>query len=93
MIGGAALLAIDQEWRETLGVDKGLLVLSVAPGSPSQAAGLRKSDVLVAVGDTPLTSARVLWAAMNDADASGVTVHVVRGGKKLTVVLKSSHQP
>lgn len=90
MIGGATLLPIDQEWRETLGVDKGLLVLSVAPGSPIQAAGLRKSDVLVAVGDTPLTSSRVLWGAMNEAGAAGVTLHVLRGGKKLTILFKAT---
>ena len=42
---------LDQDRRETLGVDRGFLVVNVAPGSPAQAAGLRKSDVVTAVGD------------------------------------------
>lgn len=92
MIGGATLLPLDAEWRDMAGTDKGLLVISVAPGSPSQSAGLRKSDVIVAVGDTPLTTTRVLMRAVNDAPPQGVTLHLLRAGKKVTVVLKTGDE-
>lgn len=88
MIGGASFLTLDTEWRETLGVDKGLLVLAVAAGSPAQAAGLRKSDVVLAVGDTPVATPGALWRIVNQAGKDGVTLKIQRGKQPITIVLK-----
>lgn len=90
LIAGASFVPIDDDWRETLGVDRGLLVMSVAPGSPAQGAGLRKSDVVLAVGDVQVVRVADLWRAVNAAGPDGVTLKVQRGRKEVVVVLKGS---
>jgi serine protease Do len=89
LIAGASFVVLDQDWRETLGVDRGLLVVSVAPGSPAQAAGLRKSDVVTAVGDTPVARTGDLWRAVNAAGREGVALKVQRGRKEIVVTIKA----
>jgi serine protease Do len=92
LIAGAAFVVLDQDWRETLGVDRGLLVVSVAPGSPAATAGLRKSDVVLSAGDVPLTRTSDLWRVMNGAGASDVTLKVQRGRRDVVIVLKSREE-
>jgi len=94
MVGGASFLAIDQEWRETLGADRGLLVLSVLPGTPAQSAGLRKGDVVLSSGDDVIGTATVLRRLVANAGAAGVTLKVMRGRdpKPVTVTLKASER-
>jgi membrane-associated protease RseP (regulator of RpoE activity) len=89
LIGGASFVVLDQDWRETLGVDRGLLVVSVAPGSPAQAAGLRKSDVVTAAGDTPVARTGDLWRAVNAAGRDGVALKVQRGRKEIVVTIRA----
>ncbi|MDA1080092.1 MAG: PDZ domain-containing protein [Gemmatimonadetes bacterium] len=89
LIGGAQFLALDAQWRETLGVDQGLLVLSVAAGSPAEASGLRKSDVIVAVGDSTVSSVGDLWRLVDRAGPSGLTLRVRRAKQLVTVVFKT----
>jgi hypothetical protein len=88
MIAGAAFLTLDAEWRETLGVDKGLLVTVVAAGSPAQVAGLRKGDVVVSAGESVITTPVSLWRIVNANGANGVTLKIVRAKKEVTVTLK-----
>jgi hypothetical protein len=92
LIAGAAFVVLDQDWRETLGVDRGLLVVSVAPGSPAATAGLRKSDVVLSAGDVPLTRTSDLWRVMNGAGASDVTLKVQRGRRDVVIVLRSREE-
>ncbi len=62
----------------------GLLVRAVAEGSPAAQAGLLQGDLLVGVGDAPLTSADDLFAALDRADGS-LSVQVLRGNEERTV--------
>lgn len=87
-IGGAQLLTLDADWRETVGVDRGLLVLMVASGTPAEAAGLRKGDVIVAAGDSTITSPVTLWRMVNQSGPKGVTLKVQRAKQPVVVVLK-----
>jgi membrane-associated protease RseP (regulator of RpoE activity) len=87
-IGGATFFTLDGNWRETLKVDKGLLVMMVAPGGPAETAGLRPSDVVVAVGDSAITSPGVLLRQINSRGSAGVPLKVLRAGKAVTVTLK-----
>lgn len=88
ILGGASFITLDADWRETLGVDKGLLVVAVAPGSPTHAAGLRKGDVLVSAADSTVTTQATLWRIVSANAATGVTLKVMRGGKPVNIVLK-----
>lgn len=88
ILGGASFVTLDADWRETLGVDKGLLVVAVAPGSPTHTAGLRKGDVLVSAADSTVTTQATLWRLVNANAASGVTLKVMRAGKPVNIVLK-----
>ncbi len=88
ILGGASFVTLDADWRETLGVDKGLLVVAVAPGSPTHAAGLRKGDVLVSAADSTVATQATLWRIVSANAASGVTLKVMRGGKPVNIVLK-----
>jgi C-terminal processing protease CtpA/Prc len=88
MLGGASFLTLDADWRETLGVDKGLLVTAVAAGSPAQSAGLKKGDVIVAAGENPVATMAAFWRFVNTAGPDGVTLKLVRGGKPATAVFK-----
>ena len=89
LIGGAQFLALDAQWRETLGVDRGLLVLTVAAGSPAEAAGLRKSDVIVAAGDATVHSVGALWQMVNRAGADPLQLTVLRAKQPVTIVFRA----
>ena len=88
MVSGAMFIVLTPDWRETLGVEKGLLVSNVTMGSPAQAAGLKASDVVLSVGDSPVASPVTLWRALNEAGKDGVTLKVLRARKEISIVLK-----
>lgn len=92
MVSGAMFIVLTPDWRETLGVEKGLLVSHVAMGSPAHAAGLKASDVVLSVGDSPVASPRALWSAVNEAGKDGVTLKVLRARKEITIVLKPAER-
>ena len=70
-------------WK-SLGIenDRGLLVVTVASGSPAEQGGIVLGDVLVSIDGSPVNSLRGLQAGL-DSDKIGKTVAVqlVRGGK------------
>jgi len=90
LIGGAQFVTLDAQWRETLGVDKGLLVIAVAGGSPAEAAGLRKSDVIIAVGDSTVTSVNGLWRMVDQAGSDPLSLKVQRAKKQVTIVFRAT---
>lgn len=73
--------------------EKGVVVTSVADGSPAAEAQLRVKDVITEVGDKPVSDLASFKEAMKDTDVKrGVLFYVARGGKngggKTFVVLK-----
>jgi DNA-binding MarR family transcriptional regulator len=71
------------EMRESVGLPRvpGLLVRSVAAGSPAAAAGIQAGDVLVGAGGRELRSSSSLYAAIEDA-ADRLDVELLRGNER-----------
>jgi len=86
-VAGASLTPVDDDWRETLGVERGLVVIAVASGSPAAGSGLRKGDVIVQADDAPVQSVSALRRVLNDSDSRSVKLQVVRRGKPQTLTL------
>ncbi|HSB85195.1 MAG TPA: S1C family serine protease [Ilumatobacteraceae bacterium] len=71
---------------------EGLLVRGVEAEGRAAAAGIAEGDLLVAAGDTPLTSIDALHDAVAAAGDS-MTLTVVRGTEERTVVIDLSAKP
>jgi serine protease Do len=67
----------------------GLLVRGVLDDSPAAAAGIQRGDLLIAAGDTPLTSADDLFDAL-DAASDTLTLRVLRGTDERDVPVRFS---
>jgi serine protease Do len=65
----------------------GLLVRGVLDDSPAAAAGLQRGDLLIAAGETPLTSADDLFEAIDKAGES-LTLRVLRGADERDVPVR-----
>lgn len=74
--------------------DRGLLVVTVASGSPAEQAGILLGDVLVTIDGAPVNSLRSLQAGL-DGEKIGKTVAVqlVRGGKLVQVDVVVGERP
>lgn len=72
------------------GATRGVIVTHVASGSPAAVSGLRRRDVITAVGDEPVGDVTSFRAALEngiDGDV-GVQLSVERGGSKTYAILK-----
>ena len=75
--------------KEYFGVDSGLLVLTVIPGTPAAAAGLHDGDVITRADGKTVTSPMQLSQIIGGARAKGtLMLDIVRQRSKKTVVLK-----
>lgn len=74
--------------REDLEIEKGALVTQVVPGSPAAEAGIEVGDVLVAVGDSEVSSADLGKRISGMKPGEKVDITVIRDGKKLTRTAK-----
>lgn len=82
---GRAFLGV----RITSVVGGGVLVAAVVPGGPAARAGLEPDDVIVKVGNTPVTNTDELAAALAGVKpGSTISVDVVRNDRKLTIDVK-----
>ncbi len=54
MVLGAHLNAVDDEFAQSLGLEPGVLVMRVQPGTPASEAGLRAGEVILAVNGSPV---------------------------------------
>lgn len=61
-------------------------VQSVSPGTPAAGAGLQQGDVIIGVGDEPVTGSEGLIAQIRDRrPGAEVQLVVVRGGSRITL--------
>ena len=71
-LAGATMTSINEDLESLTGVDAGILVLRVAPGTPAATSGLRGGDVIIRVNDEDCESVRDLQRAMQRASSKGV---------------------
>lgn len=94
---GLEVQALSPQIANQMGLkdERGVVVTSVAEGTPAAEAQLRVKDVITEVGDKPVPDVAAFREAMKDADVKrGVLLYVARGGKtgggKTFVVIKES---
>lgn len=88
---GAQFVTLDADWRGALNLKpdvQGVFVYTVAPGSPSAQAGLRKGDVVTSVGSTPASSPMALVNMLIVTERPEATLQVLRAGEKRSLVLR-----
>jgi S1-C subfamily serine protease len=81
---GVQAIALPEATRAALGtaVDRGLLVVTVAPGSAAEKSGLLLGDIILNVDGSPVRGARSLQSVLDTENiGKSVAVEVVRGGK------------
>jgi serine protease Do len=89
---GVRVRNLDDEAREAFGLStrSGALVSDVDAGGPADKAGLRRGDVVVAIGGKPVQETRQLIDQISGlAPGTKVEVEIIRGGKpqKLSATL------
>ncbi len=92
-IAGATLMPLSDDWRATLGVDNGVLVTKVLPGTPAKDSGLHDGDVITSADGQSVASVRSLTRIVSNAKANSVKLQVIRAGKPLTLVLRWQDGP
>ncbi|MBI5837900.1 MAG: PDZ domain-containing protein [Candidatus Eisenbacteria bacterium] len=86
---GPAFLGVDgrrisELTRRALGIEEGLMVSRVVPGSAASAAGVLRSDVLLSLGGDPLNSMSDLRNAVESHEAGDtVQLELLRKGRRL----------
>jgi serine protease Do len=88
-------LSPEDAGRFDLPVDSGALVEQVVPGTPAREAGVRKGDIITALGDARIASYGDLLGALRDHEPGDrVTLTIFRNGedKKLEVTLGERSQ-
>ncbi|RTZ57987.1 MAG: serine protease [Gammaproteobacteria bacterium] len=79
---------------QALGLDHGVIVLKVIPGSPAQEGGLEAGDIILAINGKPIKDATDLqFKIMKTPPGEEVTLTVLRGEKKLTLKVKIGELP
>jgi S1-C subfamily serine protease len=92
-IAGATLMALDDDWRATLGVDNGVLVMRVLPGTPAKDAGLHNGDVITSADGQNVESVRSLSRIVSNSSSNSVKLQVIRAGKPQSLVLRWQDGP
>lgn len=87
-LGGATMVVVDDGWRESLGVEKGIVVTSVARNSPAFESGLRSADVITAVDDAPVVNVRSVLRAVGASESRSVKLTVIRQRKPITLTFR-----
>ena len=79
---------------EALGIDHGVIVLKVIPGSPADRGGLQPGDIIVAINGKPVKdSTELQFEIMKTKPGTVVDITVLRGEKKLTLKVKIGKLP
>ena len=91
---GLAPAEVAQQLRASVGLPEraGLLVRTVAEGSPAAEAGVKVGDLVVEAGGVPVRTVDDLHQAMDGARATDeLNLTVVRGADELSVTVSFSH--
>lgn len=84
-VAGAEFSPLAPEMRSYFGVDSGLLVLNVGPGTPAARARLTPGDVVITAGGRRTRSVAELAAALSRAGQDGLTLEVIRQKQRRTI--------
>jgi S1-C subfamily serine protease len=95
-VAGAEMTPMNEDLADLVGVQRGVFVVRVNPGTPAEQSGLRGGDVIVSVGDSAVTDVAQLRRAINAEQrrvrsagaAREIPLEIVRKQKKQSVVLK-----
>lgn len=87
VLAGAQLTELKGDMREVFGVERGVLVLDVLPGTPAMRAGLRPGDVITACEGTAVQTPYALQR-LAQRRTGDVQLALVRKGKPIEAVLK-----
>ncbi|MDN5918104.1 MAG: trypsin-like peptidase domain-containing protein [Pseudonocardia sp.] len=93
---GVTLARLTPEIRRSLGVsaESGVLVVDVAAGGPAAAAGVRRGDVIVALGDRPVGSVEGLIGALRETEPEQrSSIGVLRDGRRIDSPITIGAQP
>lgn len=70
------------------------MITAIVKGGPAEKAGVRVGDVLVAIGDEPVTNiARMLDIVARQTPGSKVRFHFLRDGRKLDIEIRIAERP
>ena len=81
---GVQPVVFSEATQHSLGIthDRGLLIATLAPGSPADKSGLLLGDILLTVDASPVRGARNLQNALDPENVGkSIAVELVRGGK------------
>ena len=93
-VTGAGELTPETATRLGIPVQRGMRIDGAAPGMASEAAGLRKDDVIVSLGGHKVSNWPTLAAALQTHRAGDkVVVDFYRGPEKIRVTMQLSHRP
>jgi S1-C subfamily serine protease len=87
-MAGLQLVPLNQESSRAFGVEHGLFVNQVLPGTPGRETGLLGGDVLVSADSVDLRSIGTLQRVINRSTDRTVTLLIVRNRKQETVTLR-----
>jgi hypothetical protein len=82
---GVTVDPLTDQLAQYFGAKAGVLVTSVADGSPASRAGLKAGDVITSIDGQPVHSTDDLIRAMRDAKDDEVTIEIVRDKRTSSV--------
>jgi serine protease Do len=92
---GVQIQTVDEDFAAALDLDdaKGALIGDVVADSPAERAGIEVGDVVIAVDDTPIETARDLGRAIGFRDAgANVNLTVLRDGRERSLNVRLGEQ-
>jgi len=90
-VAGATMTTITDDLEDLTGVDEGILVLRVAPGTPAASSGLRGGDVILRINDADAETVGDLQQAVQRASSRGerrVPLVVMRKQRERPITLQ-----
>ena len=87
-VAGAEVRPVGDLGKDYFGVERGLLVLRIAPGTPADRAGLRGGDVILAADGDDVQSVRQLSRQLERSHDHDVKLDIIRKRARQTLTLR-----